>query len=136
VDNDVRIFPGEPLDDNGHKTGRHGDRTSDPDFAGMRVCKKLDMLDALSELVKCGQAALEECVAIGRGLDTLGAAVEYAHPERYSKSEIAFDMTGTEIASPWAALVMLPDCTTAMSTCRSRNLMRRPMRSAHCILTS
>ncbi len=54
------------------------------------------MLDALSELVKCGQAALEECVAIGCGLDTLGAAVEYAHPERVLqiRNRLRYDRDG------------------------------------------
>src|SRR5882724_1753371 len=48
---------------------------------------------------------------------------------------MVLETTGCEIASCVAAFAMLPFSATASTICRSRNLMRRPMRSVQSIST-
>src|SRR5262249_32215619 len=50
--------------------------------AGCRISEKLDVLDALAQLVERGKPALEQGLAIGRRLDPLAAAIEQADAER------------------------------------------------------
>ena len=66
----------------GAKLAASGYDAADPNFAGRRVGKKFDLLDALPELIECGEPVLENRATIERGLDTLPAALEQTHAER------------------------------------------------------
>src|SRR5262249_7790856 len=54
-------------------------------------------------------------------------------PSAYSISLIAFETAGCDTARRVLAFAMLPACTTARKTCRSRNLSLRPIRSSQFI---
>src|SRR5262249_2028389 len=55
---------------------------SDAKLAGGGIGEKLDILDALAELVEHGDAAPDDGVAVLRRLDAPRAALEQAHAER------------------------------------------------------
>jgi len=69
------MFPRHALDDGGNQCRlRLGD--TDPQFASRRVGEILDLVGTRPQIVEDGQAALEQCAAIERRLDALGAAIE------------------------------------------------------------
>src|SRR5436189_4660966 len=72
---------GEPIDDRRCKARRERIDTSDSHFTDGRVGKKLDLVDALTQLVECRKSVLENRAAIERGLDALAAAMQQAHAQ-------------------------------------------------------
>jgi hypothetical protein len=78
---DVGIALHVPVDDCGNKAGTKRRDASDPHFAGTRVGKKLDLLYALAQVVKHGNAAIEQCAPKLGWLDSLPMTVEQLHAE-------------------------------------------------------
>src|SRR3954470_17814793 len=76
------MFASQPVNDSHDKTGSHRLGTSDADFPHRRISEKLDVLDALPQLVEDRQSSLDERAAVLRRLDAMGASVQERHSER------------------------------------------------------
>jgi hypothetical protein len=73
-----RVLPREPVDNNGYEACGQAFAATNPQFSGPRVGEKFERFDALPELIEHGDAALEQCPAIDRGLNSMCSAVEQA----------------------------------------------------------
>ena len=76
-----RILPRKAIDNGRDKSCCHRFGTSDPYFSSIGIGQKFDLFHALPELVEHGDAALEQCAAVDRGLDPMRSPVEEAEPD-------------------------------------------------------
>ena len=78
---DMRTSLREAINDVRNKT--HGKRNnSNPHLALRRIRKKLDVLQALTQVVKYGHSAIEQCTTVLSWLDTLTSTIEQPYAER------------------------------------------------------
>src|SRR5262249_3514077 len=82
VEYNARIAAGEPIDYRKSRTRRRSIGATDPQLSGGRVDQELDVLHALSDLIKDRDATLYHRAAITRRLNAAPAAVEQTNPER------------------------------------------------------
>jgi hypothetical protein len=80
--NNARILARQPIDGVENKAFGKACGRCNPQFTGRRVGQKLDFLDPLIKFIERRNAALEERLAILRGLDAVCAALE----QRYTES--------------------------------------------------
>ena len=73
--------PRKPVDDRQDRPTRCVLAASDAQFASGRITQELDVLDALSQLIEDGKAALDDCMAIVRRPDAAWATIEEADAE-------------------------------------------------------
>src|SRR5882762_6214391 len=79
---DSRITLGEPLDDGRNEGRGENGAACDPHFPRRRVGEKLDVFDALAQVIEYGHPAIEQRATVRGRLDALAVAVEQAHAER------------------------------------------------------
>ena len=72
----------QAMDDARDESGSDCNRACDPELSSRGVGKELNIFNALSELIENRDAALQQGAAVRRGLDSMGAAVNQAHPKR------------------------------------------------------
>ena len=123
-----RIAPREPINDGGNEARGQQGLASDPHFSGRRVGQKLNVLHALSQAHRTRPPTIEQRATVLGRLDALRWRSSRRTPSTCSRSSIDLEMTGLDMARCSAAFAMLRHCTTAIRMCRSRSLMRRPMR--------
>ncbi len=80
--NNARVLARQPIDGVQNNTFGKACRSSNPQFTGRWVGKKLDFPDPLIEFIEGGDAAFEQRPAVLRWLDAVRAAVEQRYPER------------------------------------------------------
>ena len=79
---DAWIAPGQAIDDSRNEACGEKWITPDPHFSGGRVCKEFNFFHALAKLIKHGDAATEQSLAVLRRLDALPVALEKTYAER------------------------------------------------------
>src|SRR5262245_66645341 len=80
--NDAWILSRQPIDGRRGDSFRQGCGGSNPQFSSVGIRKKLDVLDALLELVEGGDAPLEQRTAVLGRLDALCRAVKQPRADR------------------------------------------------------
>jgi len=77
----VRKLLNQVAQERGHRCCR----TADPYLAHGRIGQKLDLFDALPQLIECGSRALEQRLSVQGGFDTAWAPVKEPHVQRVFK---------------------------------------------------
>src|SRR5262245_30096537 len=78
---DVWVALREPINNGRNKARSQYRAASDPQFSGSRIGQKYDILDALTELIEHGGAALRQGGAIDGRLGTVTVAFKQTHAE-------------------------------------------------------
>src|SRR5262249_21097344 len=76
---DMRILPGDPMDDGRNKARTLNVAASDSYFSSGGIGEKLDVLYGLAEFIEHSRAAIEQDPTILGQLDALGVAVEQSN---------------------------------------------------------
>ena len=79
---DPRIFSRESFDHGWDQPGNHWIGASNPQFSRLGIGKELDLLHALTELLKDSGTSLEQSLAIYRRLDASRCSIEQSNAER------------------------------------------------------
>jgi hypothetical protein len=82
VKHDARIAPREPIDDRKAKARCQQGIASDSNFPSRRVGEKLDVLQALSQIIKYGYSTIEQRAPVLGWFHALTVAIEQAHAKR------------------------------------------------------
>ena len=80
MERQTRILSRETIDHRGHKPRSHCLRTANAQLAGVRFGQEVELLDALTQLIEHGDAALQQCMAIDGGLNAVRTAIDQAQP--------------------------------------------------------
>lgn len=82
---DAWVTPGEPIDHRGNEACGERRDAPDPHFSSGGIGEKLDVLHALSQVVKNRHSAIEQRPTIFGRLDPLAVAIQQSHAERMLK---------------------------------------------------
>jgi hypothetical protein len=91
-----------------YEPGRHHLRAPDSQLAAVWIGKKLDLFDALSQLIEDSQAALQESATIDCRLHALRRAIEEPHAQRVLEIGDGLGDDGTRDGKPLGRLRHVP----------------------------
>jgi hypothetical protein len=94
VESEPRILPRKPVEDGWEQPCHHWFRAADAQFALGRIGQRLQFVDAASQIIAESNAALEQRLAVERGLDAETTALEERNTERLLQARDHFGDDG------------------------------------------
>ena len=82
VNCDAGILPVKPTDQRREQPVEYCLVTSESDFPKRRITEKLNVLYALTEVIKDGRGTVEQCATMDGRIDTLLTAIQETHAHR------------------------------------------------------